>query len=392
VTEERPAETGRPVVPGERALSDEDLLTSTAAFPPEQRPATTSDERRRTRRQTLIRTVLVVAYLYVVFGILLPRVVDYRAVLDAFRDTPAQWLVVVFAVGIATWIAEGLAINAVLPELGVTRAVVTWLSMTAVGSTVPGPIKMAFGFRLFRTWGISVDRAALGLTINGLAAQASKLILPALAVLILTVGGVLPGWGFLLAVLIATPVALGVLVGIWIMRSERFARQVGAFATRATDAVARRMRRPEPEDLTGRLMGFREAAKDMILSRLAPITFTQLLARTMGYVLLTISLRAVGVGPEVLPLDVILAVFAAVMTITLLPIAPGGAGLPELLYISFFTQYVGNPSWDDLIAAGVMLYRGMSWFLPIPVGYVALFLQRQREKREARAAMERAAG
>jgi uncharacterized membrane protein YbhN (UPF0104 family) len=130
----------------------------------------------------------------------------------------------------------------------------------------------------------------------------------------------------------------------------------------------------------------------MILSRLAPITFTQLLARTMGFVLLTISLRAVGVGPEVLPLDVILAVFAAVMTITLLPIAPGGAGLPELLYISFFTQYVGNPSWDDLIAAGVMLYRGMSWFLPIPVGYVALFLQRQREKREARAAMERAAG
>ena len=32
----------------------------------------------------------------------------------------------------------------------------------------------------------------------------------------------------------------------------------------------------------------------------------------------------------------------------------------------------------------------MSWFLPIPVGYLALFLQRQREKREARAAMRAA--
>jgi hypothetical protein len=53
---------------------------------------------------------------------------------------------------------------------------------------------------------------------------------------------------------------------------------------------------------------------------------------------------------------------------------------------------VGNDSWDDLIAAGVMLYRGMSWFLPIPVGYVALFLQRQRERREARASMGRATG
>ena len=232
-------EPTEPVTPGDSPLTDEDLLTKTAAFPPEQRPASTADEKRRTRRQTLIRAVLVGAYLFVVFGVLLPRVVDYSAVLAAFQELPPQWLVIVCLFGFATWVAEGLAINAVLPELGVTRATVTWLSMTAVGSTVPGPIKMAFGFRLFRTWGISVDRAALGLTINGLAAQASKLILPALAVLLLTVTGAIPGWGFLLAVLIALPVALGVLVGVWIMRSERFARQVGAFATRATDAVAR---------------------------------------------------------------------------------------------------------------------------------------------------------
>jgi uncharacterized membrane protein YbhN (UPF0104 family) len=83
-------------------------------------------------------------------------------------------------------------------------------------------------------------------------------------------------------------------------------------------------------------------------------------------------------------------VYAAVMTITLLPIAPGGAGLPELLYITFFTNYVGDPSYDDLIAAGVMLFRGMSWFVPIPVGYLALYLERQREKR--RAARPSAAG
>ena len=154
---------------------------------------------------------------------------------------------------------------------------------------------MAFGFRLFRGWGISVDRAALGLTINGLATQASKLILPALAVLLLTITGTLPGLGLPVAVAIALPVALGVLVGIWIMRSEAFARRVGAFATRATDAVARRIHRPEPVDLTDRLMGFREAARDMLLDRLVPTGLSQLLARSMGYVLLLVSLRAVGV-------------------------------------------------------------------------------------------------
>ena len=367
-------------------MSDDDLMTQAAAFSPEEPEASSSEDRAHARRKSAIRIILVGTYLYVVFGILLPRIVDYGAVLDAFRAAPPEWLVVVFLVGIATWITEGMALNAVLPELGIVRGTVTFLSMAAVGSTVPGPIKMAFGFRLFRGWGISIDRAALGLTINGLATQASKLILPALAVLLLTISGTLPSWGFVLAVAIALPVALGVLVGIWIMRSEAFARRVGAFATRATDAVARRMKRPEPEDLTNRLMGFREAARDMLLDRLVPTGLSQLLARSMGYVLLLVSLRAVGVPADVLPPDIVLAVYAAVMVITLLPIAPGGAGLPELLYISFFSNYVGDPAWNDTIAAGVMLFRGMSWFLPIPVGYVALFLQRQREKREARAA------
>ena len=371
-------------------MSDDDLMTATAAFPPEEPESPSKEDRAHARRNSILRLVLVGTYLFVVFGILLPRIVDYGAVLDAFRAAPPEWLVVVFLVGIAAWITEGMALNAVLPELGVVRGTVTFLSMAAVGSTVPGPIKMAFGFRLFRGWGISIDRAALGLTINGLATQASKLILPALAVLLLTFSGTIPTWGFLLAVAIALPVALGVMVGIWIMRSEAFARRVGAFATRATDAVARRMRRPEPEDLTDRLMGFREAARAMLLDRLVPTGLSQLLARSMGYVLLLVSLRAVGVPADVLPPAIVLAVYAAVMVITLLPIAPGGAGLPELLYIGFFSTYVGDTAWNDAIAAGVMLFRGMSWFLPIPVGYLALFVQRQREKREARAAVRAA--
>jgi uncharacterized protein (TIRG00374 family) len=359
-------------------------MMEAAARPPEQSDIPTPEARAEARRNALIRAVLVGGYLFVVFGILLPSLIDYREVVDAFRAVPPQWLVVVFVVGIGAWVSEGLAIRALLPELGVFRSVVTWLSMSAVGSTVPGPVKMAFGYRLFRGWGIPRERAALGLTLNGLAAQASKLLLPAAAVLFLTISGALPSAGFLVAVLISLPVALASLVSVWVLRSEEFARRVGAFATRATDAVARRMKRPEPGDLTDRLMGFRESAREMLLARAVPTILSQLLARTMGYVLLLISLRAVGVGPEVLPPDVVLAVYAAVMTITLLPIAPGGAGLPELLYIRFFTQAAAVPGYEDTIAAGVMLFRGMSWFLPIPVGYVALYLARQREKRQPR--------
>ena len=368
-------------------MTDEQLTDTVVAGP----DGSTPEDRAKARRNAIIRTLLVGGYLFVVFGILLPRIVSYSDVIDAFRAAPPQALLIVALIGILSWISEGMAINAILPMLGIWRATVTWLSMTAVGSTIPGPVKMAFGYRLYRNWGLSAETAALGLSLNGLATQASKLILPAIATLFLTLAGVLPSWGYLVAVLISLPVALGSLVGIWVLRSEDFARRVGAFATRTTDAVMRRVGRPEPDDLTPRLMGFRESARVMLLARLVPTVLSQLVARSMGYVLLLASLRAVGVPTEILPPEIVLGVYAAVMTITLLPIAPGGAGLPELLYITFFTSIVADPAWDDAIAAGVMLYRGMAWFVPIPVGYLVLWVARQREKRQAAATADAAA-
>ena len=343
------------------------------------------------RRSVLLRLLVVGGDLFVVFGILLPRVVDYSDMVEAFRNVPAQWLLVIFLVGVFGWVAEGLALQAPMPGLSLRRAVMAYLSLAAIGSTMTGAVKLAVGYRIFREWGRSPEATVLGLTLNGIASQASKLLLPALAFLLLAISGTVPPTGFVAAFLLAVPIVLGVMIGVWMMRSEAFARRVGAFATRATSSVMRRIHRPEPGDLTGRLMTFREAAKDLLLARIVPISLTQLLARTVGYVLLLLSIRAVGISEQVLPPDVILGVYAAVMVITLLPIAPGGAGLPEVLYIGFFTSYVANPALDDAIAAGVMLFRGMTWFLPIPVGYVALLFQRRgvrRERERAEAAGE----
>ena len=255
-------------------------------------------------RSTVIRLVLVGAYLWVVFGILLPRVVDYGEMLEAFRNVPAQWLLVVFLVGVFGWVAGGLALQAPMPGLSLRRSVLAYLSLAAIGSTMTGAVKLAIGYRIFREWGRSPESTVLGLTLNGIASQASKLLLPAIAFLLLAFVGAVPPTGFLAAFLLAVPIVLGVMVGIWMMRSEAFARRVGAFATRATDSVMRRMHRPAPGDLTDRLLTFREAARDLLLARIVPITLTQLLAQSVGYVTLLLSMRAVGVGSDVLPAEV----------------------------------------------------------------------------------------
>jgi uncharacterized membrane protein YbhN (UPF0104 family) len=59
-----------------------------------------------------------------------------------------------------------------------------------------------------------------------------------------------------------------------------------------------------------------------------------------------------------------------------LPISPGGAGVPDLLYISFFTTYTGGAE-ADAISAAVILFRAFQWFLPIPFAWGLLARSRR---------------
>jgi putative heme transporter len=337
----------------------------------------------KARSKSILGAIGLLLYMWLVFGVLLPSVVDYQAMLETFRGVPTEWLLIVVLVGVAGWYSEGWALKIMFRGLGSFRSTGAYLVQAAVGSTLTGAVKAGVGYIMFRRWAYSAQATVLGITLNSLAAQASKLLMPALWILLLTIAGSFPGNGILLALLLVLPVALALVVGFWVLRSEAFARRVGAFATRASGAVMRRMHKDGPEDLTPRLMDFRGTAGALLAAKALPITITQAVARTAGYVLMVVSMRAVGITSEVLPPDTILAVYAVVMVIGLLPIAPGGAGLPELLYISFFTSIVNNPAMDDQIAAGVMLMRGVSWFLPIPVGYLVLVLFRWEDRHRA---------
>jgi len=93
-------------------------------------------------------------------------------------------------------------------------------------------------------------------------------------------------------------------------------------------------------------------------------------------VLMIVAMRVMGVSERELPSSIILAGVAGVFVITVLPISPGGAGVPELLYISFFTAYTGGAD-SSAISAGVMLFRAFQWLLPIPLAWILLGVSRR---------------
>ena len=64
---------------------------------------------------------------------------------------------------------------------------------------------------------------------------------------------------------------------------------------------------------------------------------------------------------------VILA-FALGRLLVMIPVSPGGLGLVDLGFIGLLTLGWGTGANADILSAGVLLYRGLSYLPPIIVG------------------------
>jgi membrane-associated phospholipid phosphatase len=83
------------------------------------------------------------------------------------------------------------------------------------------------------------------------------------------------------------------------------------------------------------------------------------------YVVLLACLRAVGVSDAEVSWAQVLVVFAFARLATAIPLTPGGAGVVELVLIGGLTAAGGD---REQVTAAVLVYRALTWGLPILVG------------------------
>ena len=74
-----------------------------------------------------------------------------------------------------------------------------------------------------------------------------------------------------------------------------------------------------------------------------------------------------------LMLIVVLAVFSVTRLVTIVPITPGALGVAELSYVAGLTAAGVTAT---AAAGAVLLFRFLTWFLPIPTGVVTWLLWR----------------
>jgi uncharacterized membrane protein YbhN (UPF0104 family) len=162
---------------------------------------------------------------------------------------------------------------------------------------------------------------------------------------------------------------------ILVVRSEALARRLGRFAERIVAAVLKRLGRSVP-DIEGALVRFRVTLGDTIRAQGLAAFVVAMVSKLAWSLLMVVAMRVLGVPEQDLPPSVIVTVVALAFVITVLPISPGGAGVPDLLYITFLTTYTSG-AYANEISAAVILFRAFQWFLPIPFAWGLLARSRR---------------
>jgi uncharacterized protein (TIRG00374 family) len=326
------------------------------------------------------RVVLPLLILAAVFAVVLPRIIDYRAVVAALVSLDAVDVALIAAVSCIAYVANAVPFRILVSSLSWPHAVGADLAGRAVASTIPGPTDFATRLVLYTQWGVPLDRASAGLVIGGLLETVSALVLPLIALaLIVLGGGTTEPAGAMLAAVGLLVLALGTAIFAALVRSERLARRIGDALDRAIGWLFARLRRPAPAGVANAVLELREELHEL-LNRYGVMAYgAAVLAKLAWFLVLLVALRACGVGPDVLSPPTVLATMAVVSFVALIPITPGALGVSEMAYVALFSTAI-DPAYAAQVAAAVLLYRVAQWLVPIPLGW-ALFIVMRRGHR-----------
>jgi undecaprenyl-diphosphatase len=120
---------------------------------------------------------------------------------------------------------------------------------------------------------------------------------------------------------------------------------------------------------------------DLVRHRWLALTVSTLVSHVSLFVVLLTALRLTGVDQQAVGWVEALAVFAFARLVTAIPITPGGAGVVELALIAGLVEAGGEAA---RVAAAVLVYRALTFVLPIGVGVgTYVFWRRNRSWRDS---------
>ena len=326
--------------------------------------------RRRVSWRRLVAVGVGIAIVVATFAFILPRIADYRDVWAAVQTL--SWADVGLLAGatLLNLVTFAPPWMAALPGLRFVQAFVVTQASTASTYVAPGGVAvgMALSFAMLRAWGFAGSAVGLAVAVTSVWNQIAMLVFPTVALVLLTLTGdadaaleTIAYLGLAILVIVVAAFAAG-------LSTPKLARWIGDLTARIASRGLRLVRRG-PMNWDGEsFVRFRDATNRLLKSRWHVLTVTTVAGHLTVFLVLLVSLRALGVSAEDVSLVEAFAAWSLVRLLGSVPITPGGLGVVELGLTTALVGFGGDQA--DVVAA-VLLYRALTVVPTLIIGLVA---------------------
>jgi uncharacterized protein (TIRG00374 family) len=330
------------------------------------------------RVRQVIKAVLSLLLVVGIFYFLFKRIdfADVWAEIRAMTWLELTILLVIALWNLVTYVFVWMTVTT--PRLSFGRGMVMTQSTTAVSNTVPGGAAIGIGmtYSMMGQWGYSRSRTTTAVLVSGVWNSFIKLALPVFALAVVALQGRVSSARVIAALVGLAGLAAAIVVFGLMLHSEEQAHKLGLRAGRIASRLLGLVHRPPVTGWEIATVKFRARTVGLLRHGWIPITTASLLSHLSLYLVLLVALRQVGVSEAEVSWAEVLAVFAFARLATAVPFTPGGAGVVEAVLIGGLVAAGGEA---DQVTAAVLVYRALTWALPIVVGIGCyLWWRRQR--------------
>jgi uncharacterized membrane protein YbhN (UPF0104 family) len=332
----------------------------------------------RSRIRLVIQAVLSLLLVVAISWYLLHGIDRGKVWVEITAMTPLELVTLLV---IAAWNLATYALVPVTPGLGFWRTMMMLQAATAVANTVPtaGPaIGVGLTYSMLGSWGYSRSRSTTAMLVSVVWNSFVKLGLPVLALALVALQGNASPRRITTALVGIAALVAAIAVFALLLRSQRLADRFGLLAGRVASRLLGLVGRPPVAGWELATAKFRTRTLELLQGGWVPITAATLVSHLSLYAVLLISLRHVGVSDAEVSWTHVLVVFAFARLATILPFTPGGIGVVELVLISWLTAAGGD---REQVTAAVLVYRALTWALPILVGICCYVWWHQSRRR-----------
>ncbi len=332
--------------------------------------------------------VLSGALIVLLFAAVIPLLTEFGSVGDSLKSMSLLTLLYLFLVALLIRVVLAASYSVVTPELPLGKSLIAREASSAVSNIIPGPSGTAAQYAILRSWGVSIEHFARATLAVSVSTDALIFIGPGAFFVIWTlVGqpGAAGGSNAWLAGLCAVVLAvLTLLVVGAIASSVRLARWLGKAAQACVNPFRRLFGKSRITTWPDSCVAMRADLTDTLRLDGIKLLATVIGGYLLNGLLLVACLYACGISRSQMPLTLGLMLYAIGRIATIVQITPGGVGVTEIAYTAVYVAVLSESAKPEIVA-GVLVYRALTYALPIVTGafsYVIWRLMRHHEIHE----------